>query len=660
MRKSFTNRSGTGDFALLLSEQEKEAGNMVAEQIWLEHVMENQKFTKIYRIRHSAAHLLAQAVMELYPQAQMTIGPVTENGFFYDFYLGDSTFKESDLPTIEEKMHELAKENFKIVGKEVTKEKARKLFANNRFKQELIDGIEGDTVGVWCQGDFCDLCRGGHVNSTGELKFFKLTAVSGAYWRADRSGTPLQRIYVVAFESKKELEEYLKKIEEAKARDHRKIGKELSLFSFSEYAPGFPFFNGHGTVLFNKLVEYMRELQARDYIEVRTPMILSEELWKISGHYDHYKENIYYTKIDGADYCIKPMNCPGGILLYKEKPRSYKELPLRVAEFGLVHRHELSGVLHGLFRVRAFTQDDAHIYCLPSQMEDEIVKVLQMAISLYKGYGFTEISMGLSTRPENSMGSDELWEKATDALRKALERLGIKYLLKEGEGAFYGPKIDINIKDAMEREWQCGTVQVDFFLPQNFKMEYIAPDQSRKQPVMIHRAIYGSLERFIGILTEHYKGWFPFWCSPVQMRILTITDDLSDYAAEVFDSLLDGCGLRGPRLAAEADRSGQGSVPCALRSDLGPTATKIRGRHPGRRFIGMFRASMRGGAEHGGEAIGCTAAANSLPRRFVSPRRAPRRQSRILWVDLPPASRQRHGITWPSGRSYCSRHPDGA
>lgn len=488
---------------------------------------------KLHNLRHSAAHLLAQAVLELFPGTKLTIGPVTEHGFFYDF-LPKQNFKEEDLPKIEAKMHELSKKNLPIVGKEVSKQEALTLFKGNQFKEELIEKLpEDEKITIYSQGDFFDLCKGGHVESTGDIKHFKLTNLSGSYWRADKEGMPLQRISGVAFESQKDLDAYLEMLEQAKKYDHRRLGKQLDLFSFNESAPGFPFFHNKGFIIFNKLVDYMREVQKKDYEEIKTPMILSEQLWKTSGHYDHYKENMYYTLIDAKPYCIKPMNCPGGILLYKEKPRSYRELPLRVSEFGLVHRHELSGVLHGLFRVRAFTQDDAHVYCMPDQIEEEIIKILQLSKKIYNKFGFDKIEMGLSTKPEKAMGSDKLWEKATNALKRALDHEGIKYRLQEGEGAFYGPKIDMNIQDAMGREWQCGTVQVDFFLPQNFDIKYIDSDQTRKTPVMIHRAIYGSLERFIGILVEHYKGRLPFWLAPVQARILTITDEQKEYAKEI-------------------------------------------------------------------------------------------------------------------------------
>lgn len=501
--------------------------------------MENNKRDNnelLHNLRHSVAHLLAQAVLEIYPETKITIGPVTENGFFYDF-LPTKNFKEDDLPLIESKMHEIANRDYKITGKQLSKEEARKLFHDNKFKLELIDGITDPTVGIYSQGDFFDLCKGGHVESTGKIKHFKLTAISGAYWRADRSGTALQRISGLAFLTDADMQEYFKKIEEAEQNDHRKIGQQLELFMFDDAAVGFPIFLPKGWTIFNKLIEYERHVQRGVYQEIRTPLIMNETLWKTSGHYDHYRENMYYTKIDEIAHCIKPMNCPGGILVYKNRPRSYRELPIRMAEFGFVHRHELSGVLHGLFRVRAFTQDDAHIYCMPEQLEQEIWGVVDLAHKTYNKFGFTKVRMGVATRPAKSIGTDEYWEKATNALKSALEKNGVDYFIKEGDGAFYGPKIDMMIQDAMGREWQCGTVQVDFFLPQNFDLKYIASDQSKHTPIMIHRVLYGSLERFFGILTEHYKGHFPFWLAPVQARVLVITDQQTEYAKAVFAEL---------------------------------------------------------------------------------------------------------------------------
>ncbi|MBD3273462.1 threonine--tRNA ligase [Candidatus Dependentiae bacterium] len=508
-----------------------------------------KKNEKLDNLRHSAAHLLAQAVLELYPGTKLTIGPTTDTGFFYDF-LPPQNFTEADLPKIEEKMRELAKKDYKIEGSLVSKKEAKEKFKDNEFKQELIDNIEDEKVGVYCQGNFCDLCRGGHVESTGQIKHFKLTGVAGSYWRANRENAALQRIYGVAFETAKDLRSYLKQVEEAKKYDHRKLGKQLDLFSFHPEAPGTPFFHDKGLKIYNKLIEYMRFMLRRDYKEIKTPMILHESLWHTSGHYENYKNNMYFTTVDDVTYCVKPMNCPAGILVYKEKPHSYKEFPLRVAEYGHVYRYELSGVLHGLFRVRSFTQDDAHVYCMPEQVISEVEKMLQLTTDVYNKFGFENIKMAVSTMPEKHIGSVELWNKATDDLKKALENKGFDYVIQEGEGAFYGPKIEVVLTDNMGREWQCGTIQVDFFMPKNFNMEYIKSDQSKDTPVMLHRAIYGSIERFLGILVEHYKGRFPFWLAPVQAKILTITDEVKDYVKDVFEKLF------GEDIRVELDESG--------------------------------------------------------------------------------------------------------
>ena len=509
----------------------------------------SEKIDNLYKVRHSAAHLLAQAVLELYPTTKITIGPVTDKGFFYDF-LPEKNFKEEDLPRIEEKMRELAKKNLKIEGREVSKDEARELFKDNQFKLELIDGIEDEMIGIYQQGDFYDLCKGGHVVTTKKARHFKLMNISGAYWRADRDGIALQRISGVAFETREELDKYLKHLEELKMYDHRRLGKQLDLFSFSDVAPGAAFFHPKGTIIHNKLIENLRKLQRGIYDEIKTPMIMNESLWKQSGHYDFYKENMYFTTVDGVNYCVRPMNCPGGALVYNQRPRSYKELPIRLAEFGYDHRYELSGVLHGLFRVRAFTMDDAHIFCTPEQLEDEVVMAIGIADKLYNMFDFTNVKIGLSTRPEKSMGTEEDWESATQALKNALDQRGMEYTIQEGEGAFYGPKIEFILVDTMGREWQCGTVQVDFNLPVNFDMKYIASDQSRKRPVVIHRALYGSIERFMGIILEHFKGHLPFWISPVQARILTVTDDQAEYAKELHEKL-SAHGLR-----VERDTSG--------------------------------------------------------------------------------------------------------
>ena len=485
-----------------------------------------------HKLRHSAAHLLAHAISELFPDTLLTIGPPTECGFFYDV-LPKETFKQQDLMRIEKRMRKIAARGLEITGGQVPKAEARKLFAHNPFKLELIDAIEADTVGVYHQGDFYDLCRGGHVENVSEIVHFKLTHLAGSYWRADKDNAQLQRIYGIAFPTKAELDAYLKRQEEAKKYDHRKIGRELDLFSFHQEAPGMPFFHERGRRLYQSLIDYSRKMQASAYSEVKTPLILDEQFWHTSGHYQHYKEHMFFTQHEDVSRCIRPMNCPTSILLYKEKPHSYRELPLRMVEYGLVHRRELSGVLHGLMRVMAFTIDDAHIYCMPEQIEAEVCGVLALAGRMYERFGFTNVHMRLATRPEGSIGSDEQWERATEALKAALIAHGSAFTIHEGEGAFYGPKIEMHIEDVMGRTWQCGTVQLDFFLPENFDLRYIASDQSRKRPVIIHRAIYGSIERFMGILLEHYKGKLPFWLAPLQARVLVITDAQRSYAQEI-------------------------------------------------------------------------------------------------------------------------------
>lgn len=491
----------------------------------------------LQKLRHSAAHLLGHAVLELYPQTKLTLGPPTEEGFFYDF-LPTQNFKEEDLPKIEAKMKEIAERNLQLSHEQIDKAKAREIYKDNPFKLELIDGIPGDTVGLSKQGDFYDLCKGGHVESTSEIKNFKLTHISGSYWRADRNGQALQRISGIAFLTKEDLEEYEKKKEEAERYHHKRLGQELDLFSFQEEGPGFPFFHPKGQTVLNEMVRIMRKLQRNaNYTEVSTPTMLSDELWHRSGHYAHYKDNMYFTEIDDKAFAIKPMNCPGAILIYKNRPRSYRELPLKLSEYGKVHRHELSGVLNGLLRVRAFTQDDAHIFCTPDQIEDQIIQVIDIAFKIFKMFGFDNVKVAVSTRPEKAMGSQELWDKATTALKNALDKKGIKYTIQEGDGAFYGPKIDMQIKDSMGRDWQCGTIQVDFFQPQNFDLSYITSNGTKEKPVIIHHALYGSLERFFAVLLEHHKGNLPFSISPTQVKILTITKDQEDYAQEIFDKL---------------------------------------------------------------------------------------------------------------------------
>lgn len=500
-------------------------------------------------VRHSAAHLLAHAIQELYPKTTLTIGPATREGFFYDM-LPKTNFKESDLPAIEEKMREIVQCDLKITHEQMPKNEARVLYKDNPFKLELIDGIPGDTVGIARQGEFHDLCRGGHVDSTGKIKHFKLLHISGSYWRADRDGQPLQRITGTAFETAKDFRTYEKKVEDALKYDHRRLGKQLDLFSFHDEGVGFPFFHHKGKLIIKKMISYLRDLLDKaDYLEIETPVMLSDDLWKRSGHYKHYKDNMFFSTIEDKNYAVRPMNCPGAILLFKERPRSYRNLPMRLSEFGKVHRFELSGVLHGLFRVRAFTQDDGHIFCTPDQIEEEILKTIEITMHLLKKFGFEDIKVALSTKPEKAMGDDALWDKATKALKSALKKANIDYTINEGDGAFYGPKIDFQIKDSMDREWQLTTIQLDFFQPENFDLEYVTSAGTKARPVMIHRALYGSLERFLGILIEHYKGNLPFWIAPVQVRVLTITDDQKKYAQSIYNKLKES-GIR-----AELDES---------------------------------------------------------------------------------------------------------
>lgn len=495
-------------------------------------------------IRHSAAHIMAQAVQRLFPNTKVTIGPVVENGFFYDFD-PERPFTEEDLAKIEEEMKKIVKENYPFERSEMSAEEAKKFFAEKgeTYKVEIIDDLGVDKVSIYKQGEFVDLCRGTHVPSTGYLKAFKLMSTAGAYWRGDSKNKMLQRIYGVAFASKKELDEYLTMMEEAERRDHRKLGKQLNLFFLDEHGPGFPFFMPKGVELFNKLQEIWRvEHKKRGYQEIKTPIMLDRELWEISGHWFNYRENMYTSVIDEKTYAIKPMNCPGSIISYKNNLHSYKDLPLKYGEMGLVHRHEFSGALHGLMRVRAFTQDDAHVFCTKEQIEEQIIEIIDLYDKFYTLFGF-EYHIELSTKPDKAIGSDEIWEMAEDNLKSALEHKGIDYKLNPGDGAFYGPKIDFKMKDSIGRIWQCGTIQLDFNLPQRFEMSYIGADGEKHEPVMIHRAMYGSLERFLGILIEHYAGAFPTWLAPVQARILTISDEQVPFAKEVFEKL-QNAGIR--------------------------------------------------------------------------------------------------------------------
>ena len=485
---------------------------------------------------HSAAHVMAQAVKAFYPDAMLGIGPAISNGFYYDFNLKES-LSENDFSKIEAKMKEIVSEDQPFVRKILSKQEAIALFNDKkeRFKLELIQDIPDNTVSVYENGNFVDLCRGPHVPSTGYIKHFKLLSVAGAYWRGDERNPVMQRIYGVAFPEKEVLDEHLHKLEEAKKRDHRRLAKELDLFSFHPEGPGFPFWHPNGMVVYNAITEYVRKVLAQHgYQEVKTPMILNVELWHRSGHWDNYKENMYFTTIDNDSYAIKPMNCPGGLLIYKSRPHSYRDLPLKLSELGLVHRHEKSGVLHGLFRVRQFTQDDAHVFCTTEQMETEIIKLIELINEVYHTFGYKHFQIELSTRPAKSIGTDEMWEKAEKALTNALEQKGISYQINPGEGAFYGPKIDYHIQDSLGRMWQCGTIQVDFSMPERFNLEYIGPDGEKHRPVMIHRAILGSIERFIGILIEHIGGAFPLWLAPTQCIILPISEKHHEYAEKLF------------------------------------------------------------------------------------------------------------------------------
>lgn len=499
--------------------------------------MSEKQLKELEIMRHSAAHLLAHAVMELHPDTKLTLGPPTAHGFFYDC-LPTKNFKEEDLPALEQRMREIADRNLPLTHEQMSKDQARQLYKDNPFKLELIEGIPGDTVGIARQGDFYDLCRGGHVASTGAIKHFKLTAISGSYWRADKNNAPLQRISGTAFLTQEDMEKEEQRRLDAQMYDHRRLGKQLDYFSFHDEGVGFPFFHPKGKIIINGLRNFMRSiLQENGYKEIETPTMLSDELWRQSGHYAHYKNNMYFSDVEEKSYAIKPMNCPGSILIYKERPRSYRELPLRLMEFGKVHRHELSGVLHGLFRVRSFTIDDTHIYCTLDQVEKEILNILKMVVRVMKAFGFEHIKIALSTKPDNAMGDDATWTKAVNGLKNALDAAHLAYKLQEGEGAFYGPKIEIKINDSMDREWQCGTIQLDFFQPENFDLSYIGTDGQSHRPVMLHQAIFGSLERFLGIILEHHKGHLPFWLSPIQARILPISSEQRTYAQELAHEL---------------------------------------------------------------------------------------------------------------------------
>ena len=499
----------------------------------------------LHAIRHTAAHVMAQAIQHLFPGTKFAIGPAIANGFYYDLD-SEHVFTPEDLAAIEKEMAKIVKANNPLVRSELSRADALAMFAKMEepYKVELINDLPEDAIiSIYQQGDFLDLCAGPHCPTTGRVKAFKLQSIAGAYWRGNEKNKMLQRIYGTAFNTKEELDAYLNMLEEAAKRDHRKLGKELDLFSIQDEGPGFPFFHPNGMIVRNELEDYWRKIHREyGYQEIKTPMILSRSLWEQSGHWDHYRENMYFTQIDELDFAIKPMNCPGGMLVYKTKPHSYKELPIRAGELGLVHRHELSGALHGLFRVRCFTQDDAHIFMMPSQIKEEIQNVIKLFDQVYGTFGL-KYHAELSTRPEDSMGDAETWEKTTNALRDAMEDFGLEYVVNEGDGAFYGPKIDFHLTDSIGRTWQCGTIQLDMQLPEKFDLTYTGEDGLKHRPVMIHRVVYGSIERFIGILIEHYAGAFPAWLAPTQVRILPITDKHVAYAKELNDKMF-AMGLR--------------------------------------------------------------------------------------------------------------------
>ncbi len=496
----------------------------------------------LHIMRHSCAHIMAEAVQELYPGTQIAFGPATDDGYFYDFELPNN-ISSDDFGAIEKKMAEIIKADEPFVREVVTIEEAKKIFADQRFKLEHIDDLTDQDISIYRHGSFVDLCAGPHVPSAGKIGAFKMMKLAGAYWRGDATREQLQRLYGTAFFKKSELEEYLHNLEEAEKRDHRRIGREMDIFMMRDEAPGFPFFLPNGMILKNTLLDYWREIHKKaGYVEISTPMIMNKQLWQTSGHWDHYKDNMYSTVIDEEEYCVKPMNCPGGVLVYASKPHSYRDLPIRAGEIGLVHRHEMKGALHGLFRVRCFNQDDAHLFVRPDQLTEEIVGVVKLIDSVYQQFGFT-YHVELSTRPEDSMGSDEDWAAAEAGLKTALEELGMEYEVNEGDGAFYGPKIDFHLTDSLGRTWQCGTVQLDFQMPQNFDLEYTDADGSKKRPVMLHRVCYGSVERFIGILIEHYAGKFPVWLAPMQVKVLPVSEKSRDYAHKVADAI-EAAGIR--------------------------------------------------------------------------------------------------------------------
>ncbi len=495
--------------------------------------------------RHTTSHIMAQAVKKLWPDAKLAIGPAIDNGFYYDFDM-EHKLSDQDLLKIQKEMKKIIQANYPLERFELPREEAIKFMADKGedYKVELIEDLPEDAViSFYQQGDFVDLCAGPHMERTGQIKAVKLQSIAGAYWRGDSDRKMLQRVYGTSFPTQAELDQYIERLEEAKKRDHRKIGKEMDLFAIYEEGPGFPFFMPKGMVIRNELENFWKnEHRKRGYVEIKTPLILNEQLWRTSGHWDHYKDNMYFTKIDDADFAIKPMNCPGSMLAFKRKMWSYRELPVRMGELGQVHRHELSGALHGLMRVRTFTQDDAHIFMLPEQIKDEVIGVVQFIDDVYKMFDF-KYHIELSTRPEDSMGSDEEWETAETALRDAMDAIGVSYIVNEGDGAFYGPKLDFHLEDSLGRTWQCGTIQLDMQMPQRFDINYVGPDGEKHRPVMIHRVIFGSIERFIGILIEHFAGKFPLWLAPVQVKLLTVTEKFTDYALSVAKQFEDA-GIR--------------------------------------------------------------------------------------------------------------------
>jgi len=503
-------------------------------------------------MRHSCAHVMAEAICSIWPRAELVYGPTVEDGFYYDIDL-DETVRPEDFSRIENRMTEIVSQNLPFIRREMSRQQAVLHAAGNRYKIDNINRAQstrgcltaGDIISFYSHGEgFEDLCRGPHVPSTGKVGGFKIMSVAGAYWHGDPTQKMLQRVYGTSWRTKKELDEYLQRLEEAKKRDHRVLGKQLDLFSFHEEGPGFAFFHPKGMIIWNEITDFWRSVHRKyDYEEIKTPIILNQQLWKLSGHWDNYKENMYFTDVDNIGYAIKPMNCPGGCLVYKNRQHSYREFPMRVAELGLVHRHEASGVMHGLVRVRQFTQDDAHIFCMPGQIEDEVVGVINLVFEIYSAFGFEDVHIELSTKPLKHIGSDEIWEISTTALKNAIEKKKLQYQVNEGDGAFYGPKIDFHISDCLKRTWQLGTIQLDFSMPQRFGLVYTDKDNTEKTPVMIHRAILGSLERFIGILIEHYGGEMPLWLAPQQMRVLTISEKSNDYAQELL-SKLKLAGLR--------------------------------------------------------------------------------------------------------------------